>query len=96
MAATMGLTYIEGVVSGPMGIAPPVTFLVDSGADRTVFSAMLVAELGHPNCPAGQPLDGVGGFADCVVVETQLRLFTVTDAVVGLHHLSVTWFAAST
>jgi predicted aspartyl protease len=38
MAATMGLTYIEGVVSGPTGIARPVTFLVDSGAKYSLLS----------------------------------------------------------
>jgi len=37
MAATMGLTYIEGVVSGPTGIARPVTFLVDSGAKYSLL-----------------------------------------------------------
>ena len=37
MAATMGLTYIEGVVSGPTGIVCPVTFLVDSGAKYSLL-----------------------------------------------------------
>ncbi len=37
MTATMGLTHIEGVVTGPTGIARTVTFLVDSGAKYSLL-----------------------------------------------------------
>jgi predicted aspartyl protease len=35
----MGLTYIDGVVSGPSGIRRTVRFLVDSGAKYSVLPA---------------------------------------------------------
>ena len=33
----MGITYIDGVVSGPSGSSKPVRFLVDSGASYTLL-----------------------------------------------------------
>ena len=33
----MGITYVDGVVSGPTGITRPVRFLVDSGAKYTLL-----------------------------------------------------------
>lgn len=50
-----------------------VDFLVDTGTDRTVFSADLVAHLGLPQSSAVQ-LRGVGGLASSVWVQTSLRL----------------------
>ena len=50
-----------------------VDFLVDTGADRTVFSADLVTDLGLPTSPAVL-LSGVGGLASSVWVQTSLRL----------------------
>jgi aspartyl protease len=50
-----------------------VDFLVDTGADRTVFSADLVADLGLAASPAVQ-LRGVGGLAPSVWLQTSLRL----------------------
>jgi hypothetical protein len=52
-----------------------VRFLVDTGADRTVFSADVLNELQLPRLPSLQQLGGVGGEAVTVRVETQLRLF---------------------
>jgi predicted aspartyl protease len=34
----MGLTYVEGVVTGPAGISRTVTFLVDSGAKYSLLA----------------------------------------------------------
>jgi len=34
----MGLSYIEGTVTGPSGLQRPVRFLVDSGATYTVLT----------------------------------------------------------
>jgi hypothetical protein len=48
-------------------------FLVDTGADRTVFSANLLNDLGLPTSPAIL-LSGVGGLASSVWVQTSLRL----------------------
>ena len=48
-------------------------FLVDSGADRTVFSAETMAKLQLQPIESTDRLSGVGGKADSVVVATQIR-----------------------
>jgi hypothetical protein len=50
-----------------------IDFLVDTGADRTVFTEDLVTALGLPLSPAVL-LSGVGGLAPSVWVQTSLRL----------------------
>jgi hypothetical protein len=52
----------------------PAEFLVDTGADRTVFSAATLAVLGLQRLPAQGRIGGLGGVAESVVVETQVRL----------------------
>src|SRR5436853_5578070 len=48
-------------------------FLVDTGADRTVFSAATLAGLGlAPIAEAG--ISGLGGKTKSVLIETQIRL----------------------
>jgi len=51
-------------------------FLVDSGADNTVLSAALLADLGLPSTPppGGLSFQGVGGASPFVVVSTALEL----------------------
>jgi hypothetical protein len=51
-------------------------FLLDSGADRTVFSADLLSRLQTPAVqrPTGTGLVGIGGGAAFVVVETAIEL----------------------
>jgi len=51
-------------------------FLVDSGADRTVFSALLQKRLGFPvNVVSdGSILQGIGGVGESVVVQTVVVL----------------------
>jgi hypothetical protein len=55
----------------------PVTdnFLVDSGADRTVFSAALMTRLGlsATSAPPGLTLSGIGGESAFVIVTTVLE-----------------------
>ena len=55
----------------------PVTddFLIDSGADRTVFSAVLLARLRLPtrNAPPGSGLSGIGGPSEFVLVTTVME-----------------------
>jgi hypothetical protein len=51
-----------------------VDFLVDVGADRTVFSAPILATLGVAPMPTSKQLGGVGGAAPTVAIDTQLRL----------------------
>jgi len=48
-------------------------FLVDTGADRTVFSATVLAALTLQPMIALERLSGVGGIVSSVVVETQIR-----------------------
>ncbi|MEK6302142.1 MAG: aspartyl protease family protein [Acidobacteriota bacterium] len=49
-------------------------FLVDTGADRTVFSAATLSKLGLQAVVSQERIGGLGGLADSVVVETQIRL----------------------
>ena len=55
----------------------PVTddFLIDSGADRTVFSATLMARLQLParSAPPGLALSGIGGESAFVMVTTVIE-----------------------
>jgi hypothetical protein len=51
-----------------------VHFLVDVGADRTVFSAGVLRATGIQPAPAIQQLEGVGGRAESVVVDTGIRM----------------------
>ena len=64
---------IRGEILGSNGSWEPTLFLLDTGADRTVFSAAKWATLNLR--PAyKESLGGVGGVTDSVVVETQIRL----------------------
>jgi hypothetical protein len=51
-------------------------FLIDSGADRTVFGAKLLMTLGSPSiaAPTGLVLEGIGGECGSTTVRTVLRL----------------------
>ncbi len=51
----------------------PTVFLVDTGADRTVFSADALDQLQLDPIESPDRLAGVGGQADSVVVTTQIR-----------------------
>ncbi len=65
---------IEGEVLGADGSWLPVELLVDVGADRTVFTAAVLATLALPHLPAPHQLGGVGGAASTVAVATHIRL----------------------
>jgi Aspartyl protease len=64
---------IRGEILTGHGFWEPAEFLVDTGADRTVFSASLLAVLRLQATASQHHLSGVGGLADAVVVETQIR-----------------------
>jgi hypothetical protein len=51
------------------------TILIDSGADRTVFSAALLGRLGSPatSAPTGFSLIGVGGTQSCLLFHAVLE-----------------------
>ena len=49
-------------------------FLVDTGADRTVLSAGVLAALNLEPIETGERLGGVGGVAHTVAIETRIHL----------------------
>jgi len=63
-------------VMGPTGVPVEEAFLVDSGADRTVFSADLLSRLGGATAPspAGVSMAGIGGTQAFVQVQATLAL----------------------
>jgi len=65
---------IESEVLSADGSWLRVELLVDVGADRTVFSAAVLATLALPHLPATHQLGGVGGAASTVAVATHIRL----------------------
>jgi len=64
---------IRGEIRAADGSWINVAFLVDSGADRTVFNADTMAKLHLRPIESSDRLVGVGGQADSVVVTTQIR-----------------------
>ena len=52
----------------------PANFLVDPGADNTVFSADICAALGHLPQRTDARLFGIGGAANAALVEVEFRL----------------------
>ncbi|MBM3302051.1 MAG: hypothetical protein FJY85_19135, partial [Deltaproteobacteria bacterium] len=49
-------------------------FVVDTGADRTVFSANILEGLDLPAREPEQKIGGLGGIVESVIVETVIRL----------------------
>jgi hypothetical protein len=65
---------IRGKLLAANGSLVETPFLLDTGADRSVFSAAILAALGiQPIVPVNQ-LGGVGGVVDTVLVPTKLYL----------------------
>jgi predicted aspartyl protease len=65
---------IRGQILASNGSWQRADFLVDTGADRTVFSAVVLAVLGLQPLVTLERIGGLGGVADAIVVETQIRL----------------------
>ena len=63
-------------VTGTNGTIVDATFLVDTGADGTVFSADLLDQLGGATgiAPSGVSLSGIGGAQAHVQVQAELNL----------------------
>jgi hypothetical protein len=66
------IIHAEVMANGGSWIKAP--FLLDTGADRTVFSADILAALGSPFIGSAEHIGGIGGLVESVVVETQIRL----------------------
>jgi hypothetical protein len=77
---------VGGNVEAADGTMTPETFLVDSGADRTVFSAGLaqLLALAPVAAPSGISLAGIGGGQGIVVLTTMLE-FTRADGGPAVH-----------
>ncbi len=58
----------------------PAEFLVDTGADCTVFSALILEALRLPSRVGQSRLGGVGGIADSLIVETRIRFSRETGS----------------
>jgi len=65
---------ISGDILAGNGSWEKSEFLVDTGADRTVFSAATLAKLGLQPIAMQEGISGVGGIAASVIVDTQIRL----------------------
>lgn len=65
---------IRGEILNARGDWEPALFLVDTGADCTVFSAAMLDALGFAYGPERRRLGGVGGLAESVEVSTQIQL----------------------
>jgi hypothetical protein len=66
---------VRANVSGNGGSTVAANFLIDTGADRTVFSAALLERLGLSanNAPPGLSLSGIGGTSEFVLVTTVME-----------------------
>ena len=73
---------IRGEILASNGSWESAEFLVDTGADRTVFSAPALAALHLQSIVTPDRLSGLGGVADSVVVETQIRFYRETGSTV--------------
>src|SRR5258705_11916082 len=69
---------IRGEVLTSNGLWIKAPFLVDTGADLTVFSAAILADLHLQALVFQNRLGGVGGMTDSVAVETQIRFSSQT------------------
>ena len=66
----VGRPVISGDIRTADGSWEQSEFLVDTGADRTVFSAATLARLALQPLAMPEGLSGVGGMAAAVIVET--------------------------
>ena len=65
---------IAGEIMTSDGSWEPAEFLVDTGADRTVFNAATFAKLGSFPFITHESIGGLGGLVKSVIVETRIRL----------------------
>jgi hypothetical protein len=73
---------MRGEVRAADGEWIQVPFLVDVGADRTVFSEDVFRALGIAQLGEKRHFEGVGGKAESVILDTQIRLTRETGATI--------------
>jgi predicted aspartyl protease len=71
---------IQGRVLTSSGLWTPAPFLVDTGADQTVFSASMLEDLSLQSRAAPDQIGGVGGIVNSVLVETQIQFYRETGS----------------
>jgi hypothetical protein len=64
---------VSGAIQTAVGHWIEVPFLVDTGADQTVFSAAILSLLGLPTEPTPYNLLGVGGTSSSVLVRAAIQ-----------------------
>ena len=69
---------IRGDILTSLGLWMRVPFLVDTGADQTVFTAPISAALFLQPRATQNRISGVGGIVSSVLVETQVQLYRET------------------
>jgi predicted aspartyl protease len=74
---------IRGEVLSASSAWVPVTFLLDSGADRTVLTAAVLSALALPSQSADEPIAGLGGVVDSTIVETRIQFIRETGSPVS-------------
>lgn len=65
---------IDGHLMADNGIWEAVEFLLDTGADRTVLNAAVMAKLGLSTHEPEEEISGLGGITGSVIIETKLNL----------------------
>ena len=71
---------IRGEILAGDGSWRAAEFLIDTGADRTVFSANVLDALVLRSREPNEKIGGVGGIVDSVVVRTEIRLTREDDS----------------
>lgn len=69
---------IQGEILTSRGLWISAPFLVDTGADQTVFSATTLADLSLQPRATQNRISGVGGIVSSVLVETQVQFYRET------------------
>lgn len=64
---------LRGEICGGDGLWIKATFLVDTGADRTVFSNDVLDGLQLPPAHGERQFAGIGGTSDAIVLDAQIR-----------------------
>ena len=74
---------VLGEVRSGAGAWLSVPFPLDTGADRTVLSAAVASALNLPALDANEPIGGLGGTVESVLMETVIQLTRETGAPVS-------------